>query len=242
MPIAVRWPGDHPVACRACPAGHSGTTCSAHWALPGGRSTAMTKPATAASRNPDEVARPARRRGSVYRGDAGMWSWVAHRITGVLTFFFLFAHVLDTALVRVSPEAYNEIIETYKNPLRQPDGGRAGRRGALPRAQRHPDHAGRLLGQGRAGTSGRCCGSCWASGSCVMIPGSYFMMERPCLDLFGRRRHDRRVRPARHPRHRGAAGARAAGSPAGAATSRCTRGCSCGCPGSCWWSWCSATC
>jgi succinate dehydrogenase / fumarate reductase cytochrome b subunit len=46
-----------------------------------------------------------------------MWSWVAHRITGVLTFFFLFAHVLDTALVRVSPEAYNEVIETYKNPF-----------------------------------------------------------------------------------------------------------------------------
>jgi len=38
---------------------------------------------------------PRPRRGSVYRGDAGMWSWVAHRITGVLTFFFLFAHVLE---------------------------------------------------------------------------------------------------------------------------------------------------
>ena len=63
----------------------------------------------------ERVPRP--RRGSVYRGDAGMWSWVAHRITGVLTFFFLFAHVLDTALVRVSPQAYNTIIETYKNPL-----------------------------------------------------------------------------------------------------------------------------
>jgi len=25
--------------------------------------------------------------------------------------------MLDTALVRVSPEAYNKIIETYKNPL-----------------------------------------------------------------------------------------------------------------------------
>ena len=60
---------------------------------------------------------PRPRRGSVYRGDAGMWSWVAHRITGVLTFFFLFAHVLDTALVRVSPEAYNSIMETYKNPV-----------------------------------------------------------------------------------------------------------------------------
>jgi succinate dehydrogenase / fumarate reductase cytochrome b subunit len=60
---------------------------------------------------------PKPRRGSVYRGDVGMWSWVAHRITGVATFFFLFAHVLDTSLVRVSPESYNLIIETYKNPI-----------------------------------------------------------------------------------------------------------------------------
>jgi succinate dehydrogenase / fumarate reductase cytochrome b subunit len=46
-----------------------------------------------------------------------MWSWVAHRITGVLIFFFLFAHVLDTALVRVSPESYDSVIATYKNPI-----------------------------------------------------------------------------------------------------------------------------
>ena len=46
-----------------------------------------------------------------------MWSWVAHRITGVATFFFLFVHVLDTALVRVSPQAYDAVIETYKNPV-----------------------------------------------------------------------------------------------------------------------------
>ena len=56
-------------------------------------------------------------RGTLYRGSEGMWSWVAHRVTGVLIFFFLFAHVLDTALVRVSPEVYNEVIATYKNPL-----------------------------------------------------------------------------------------------------------------------------
>ncbi|HEY7719426.1 MAG TPA: succinate dehydrogenase, cytochrome b556 subunit, partial [Pedococcus sp.] len=43
--------------------------------------------------------------GTLYRGREGMWSWVAHRISGVLIFLFLFAHVLDTALVRVSPEA-----------------------------------------------------------------------------------------------------------------------------------------
>ena len=55
--------------------------------------------------------------GTLYRGREGMWSWVAHRVTGVLIFFFLFAHVLDTALVRVSPEAYNDVIGTYKNPI-----------------------------------------------------------------------------------------------------------------------------
>lgn len=55
--------------------------------------------------------------GTLYRGREGMWSWVAHRVTGVLIFFFLFAHVLDTALVRVSPEAYNSVIGTYKNPV-----------------------------------------------------------------------------------------------------------------------------
>lgn len=46
-----------------------------------------------------------------------MWSWVAHRVTGVLIFVFLLVHVLDTALVRVSPEAYNDVIATYKNPI-----------------------------------------------------------------------------------------------------------------------------
>ncbi|HLN79087.1 MAG TPA: succinate dehydrogenase, cytochrome b556 subunit [Nocardioidaceae bacterium] len=55
--------------------------------------------------------------GTLYRGREGMWSWVAHRITGVTLFFFLFAHVIDTAMVRVSPEAYNTAVETYKNPV-----------------------------------------------------------------------------------------------------------------------------
>ena len=55
--------------------------------------------------------------GTLYRGREGMWSWVAHRVTGVLIFFFLFVHVLDTALVRVSPDAYNDVIDTYKTPI-----------------------------------------------------------------------------------------------------------------------------
>lgn len=55
--------------------------------------------------------------GTLYRGREGMWSWVGHRITGVLIFVFLLVHVLDTSLVRVSPEAYDAVIATYKNPV-----------------------------------------------------------------------------------------------------------------------------
>ena len=57
------------------------------------------------------------RRRTLYRGDPAMWSWVLHRITGATIFFFLFVHVLDTALVRVSPDAYNEVVSTYKTPI-----------------------------------------------------------------------------------------------------------------------------
>jgi succinate dehydrogenase / fumarate reductase cytochrome b subunit len=60
---------------------------------------------------------PSKPAGTLYRGKVGMWSWVLHRITGVAIFFFLLVHVLDTALVRVSPEAYNTVIETYKTPI-----------------------------------------------------------------------------------------------------------------------------
>ena len=55
--------------------------------------------------------------GTVYRGGQGMWTWVLHRITGVGVFFFLLVHVLDTALVRVSPEAYDLVIASYKTPI-----------------------------------------------------------------------------------------------------------------------------
>lgn len=55
--------------------------------------------------------------GTLYRGREGMWSWVLHRITGVAIFFFLLVHILDTSLVRVSPEAYNAVIAAYQTPI-----------------------------------------------------------------------------------------------------------------------------
>ena len=64
-----------------------------------------------------KISMPKRPAGTLYRGREGMWSWVLHRITGVAIYFFLLVHILDTSLVRVSPEAYNAVINTYKTPI-----------------------------------------------------------------------------------------------------------------------------
>ncbi|MFD1715528.1 succinate dehydrogenase, cytochrome b556 subunit [Amnibacterium flavum] len=85
------------------------------------KSTDLPAPAPARKLRPTRTAGrfslPKRPAGTVYRGGEGMWSWVLHRITGVAIYFFLLVHILDTALVRVSPEAYNAVINTYKNPI-----------------------------------------------------------------------------------------------------------------------------
>ena len=77
----------------------------------------MTTATSANPATPEGSSRLRRLRRTLYRGDPGMWSWVLHRITGAAIFFFLFVHVLDTALVRVSPQTYDEVIGTYKTPI-----------------------------------------------------------------------------------------------------------------------------
>lgn len=54
---------------------------------------------------------------TLYRGREGMWMWVVHRTTGVAIFFFLLIHILDTSLVRISPEDYNDVIGSYHTPI-----------------------------------------------------------------------------------------------------------------------------
>ena len=113
-----------------------------------------------------------------------MWSWVLHRITGVLTFFFLFVHVLDTALVRVSPNSYDAIIETYKTPIVN-----LMEVGLVGAVLYHALNGIRVI-----------LVDFWSKGAkyqhvmlwsiigvwvLVMIPGTYFMLERTVSDLFG---------------------------------------------------------
>ena len=54
---------------------------------------------------------------SLYRGGTGQWSWALHRLTGVGVLLFLFAHILDTALIILGPALYNKIIAIYRLPL-----------------------------------------------------------------------------------------------------------------------------
>jgi len=122
--------------------------------------------------------------GTLYRGREGMWSWVAHRVTGVLIFFFLFAHVLDTALVRVSPDSYNRIMDTYKTPLVN-----LMEVGLVGAVLFHALNGIRVM-----------LIDFWSQGTryqkqmtyvvvglttVVMIPGTYYMIERTVRELFG---------------------------------------------------------
>jgi succinate dehydrogenase / fumarate reductase cytochrome b subunit len=65
----------------------------------------------------------ARRRselGTLYKGSpTGQWSWMAHRVTGVGILMFLFAHIIDTALVGWGPDAYNRVVAVYHHPIVQ---------------------------------------------------------------------------------------------------------------------------
>ncbi|RKR73192.1 succinate dehydrogenase subunit C [Frondihabitans australicus] len=74
-------------------------------------------PGSAAAPNIPEPRPSGMIQGTLYRGTEGMWSWVLHRITGVSIYFFLLVHILDSALLRVSPRAYNAVIDTYKQPI-----------------------------------------------------------------------------------------------------------------------------
>ena len=58
--------------------------------------------------------------GSLYKGSlTGQLSWILHRVTGVGVLLFLFAHIVDTALVGWGPEAYNKVVGVYHHPIIQ---------------------------------------------------------------------------------------------------------------------------
>jgi len=50
-----------------------------------------------------------------YRGQAGQWAWLLHRVSGAAVALFLFVHILDTALIGFGPTAYNTVTSVYHN-------------------------------------------------------------------------------------------------------------------------------
>lgn len=54
---------------------------------------------------------------SRYRGDAGQWAFLLHRISGVLVFAFLLLHVVDVALIGIDRELFNDVHRLYGNVL-----------------------------------------------------------------------------------------------------------------------------
>jgi succinate dehydrogenase / fumarate reductase cytochrome b subunit len=49
-----------------------------------------------------------------YKGKAGQWAFLSHRITGFLVFLFLLLHIVDVSLLRW-PATYNEVHRVYGN-------------------------------------------------------------------------------------------------------------------------------
>jgi succinate dehydrogenase / fumarate reductase cytochrome b subunit len=54
--------------------------------------------------------------GTRYRGKAGQWAFLGHRITGFLVFLFLLLHIVDVSLLRW-PATYDQVHRLYGNVL-----------------------------------------------------------------------------------------------------------------------------
>jgi succinate dehydrogenase / fumarate reductase cytochrome b subunit len=49
-----------------------------------------------------------------YKGKAGQWAFLGHRITGFLVFLFLLLHIVDVSLLRW-PATYDQVHRLYGN-------------------------------------------------------------------------------------------------------------------------------
>jgi succinate dehydrogenase / fumarate reductase cytochrome b subunit len=53
----------------------------------------------------------------MYRGQAGQWSWLFHRVTGVGVLLFLLIHIVDITLIGFGRTVYNEGIYIFSLPI-----------------------------------------------------------------------------------------------------------------------------
>ena len=56
----------------------------------------------------------------MYRGGAGQWTWLLHRISGIAVVYFLSLHIFETLQLARGPLAYDEATAVYKQPWFRP--------------------------------------------------------------------------------------------------------------------------
>lgn len=52
---------------------------------------------------------------TIYRGGAGQWAFLLHRISGFLVLMFLLLHIVDVSLINIDRELYNQVHALYGN-------------------------------------------------------------------------------------------------------------------------------
>jgi succinate dehydrogenase / fumarate reductase cytochrome b subunit len=58
--------------------------------------------------------RPSFREELRYRGGMGMWAWALHRITGLAVLLFLSIHIVETFMLTLGPDLYNQTLALYR--------------------------------------------------------------------------------------------------------------------------------
>lgn len=53
----------------------------------------------------------------MYRGQAGQWSWLFHRVTGLGVLLFLLVHIVDITLIGFGPTVYNDALQVFSTPI-----------------------------------------------------------------------------------------------------------------------------
>ena len=59
-------------------------------------------------------------RGITYRGGAGHWAWLLHRLAGLGIILFLLLHIMDIFLTAFGPETFEKLLFIYHSIFFKP--------------------------------------------------------------------------------------------------------------------------
>jgi succinate dehydrogenase / fumarate reductase cytochrome b subunit len=53
----------------------------------------------------------------MYKGKAGMWAWLFHRVSGLGILVFLLLHIVDVSILSFGPTAYNASVMLFDSVI-----------------------------------------------------------------------------------------------------------------------------